>query len=170
MNRTIAMKTLYLASAIGTLILLGCSSADVGEESSQQGGKTGSAGARPLLSGLAGSAAAVSSGGTSGLAGAAAGGTPAGGTAGKAGAGGTSAAGGALVGPAGASNGEEVIGFGFGGLPGFGGASTVIRIDPTSGGGASSFRPVQNANQGGAGFELPPGLGGFGGNTLSISF
>src|SRR6478736_4302132 len=60
MNR-IAMKTSYLASATFTLMVLGCS-ADVGQENSQQAGKSGVGGSRGPLAGLAGGASTPSAG------------------------------------------------------------------------------------------------------------
>ena len=154
MNRTTAMKTVYLAWSVGTLLLLGCSSADGGEPNSQQAGSGGSAGANAPIKGLAGAIVGPSGGGPSGQAGAAAGGTAAGGAAGvMASAGGTPAVGGPL---GRAGTGGDFIGFGFG--AGYGGADPVIRND------------LASAGIGSAGPELPPGFAGFGGTISFFSF
>ena len=121
MNRT-AAKTSSLASVAFTLILLGCS-ADIGQDAPQQAGRSGNAGSKGVLSGLAGAGAgaggATAAGGTTAV-----GGTNA--AAGAPGLGGSTAGGGSASGGAGGVNpwdafggfpfaGRDSIGFGLGG-------------------------------------------------------
>jgi hypothetical protein len=75
MKRTAAM-TSSLASVAFTLILLGCS-ADIGQETPQQAGRSGSAGSKGLAGAgnAAGAGGATAAGGSTAAAGAATGGT-----------------------------------------------------------------------------------------------
>src|SRR6188768_1760034 len=126
MNRTAAMKTLYLASAIGTLLLLGCSGTDGSADNSQQAGKSGTAGAKPMGGGLAGSAGVP---GASGQGGASTGGVSAGGVS----AGGVSAGGVSAGGSPAAAGIPNIPGFptgggdsiGFAGFFNFGGTGSI---------------------------------------------
>lgn len=117
MKRSAARKTFYLASATFTLMLLGCSAADVSHEATAQAGKSSTGGNRGLLGGLAGATNAASAG---------AGGTgpssvvPAGGTAAVGTGGATMASGGAATGGTTAANPVPgVAGFSFGGADSF---------------------------------------------------
>jgi len=162
MNRTVAMQTLYLASAVGTLMLLGCSAADVSPETPQQAGKPGSAGSRGLLSGLAGAAPTTSAG---------TGGAGAGGATVTAGApsGGAATAGAATGGTAGALP-------GFGGFPsggansfslgGYGGDDWIRNLIENGFAGDGSIRFGTGGASSGS---FQPSFGGVGGTQLWFS-
>jgi hypothetical protein len=166
MNRT-AMKTLYLASAIGTLMLLGCS-ADVGQESSQQAGKSGVGGSRGPLSGLAGgsSTPVAGAGGTGGA-------TPAGGATATGGSATTAGAGGAATGGSSGANAlPSFAGFPFGGADSIGfagiggedGITTTLIIDGFAGAG------TLHTSSGGANGGNQVNFAGAGGTRIWISF
>ncbi|HEX2673453.1 MAG TPA: hypothetical protein VHM25_21375 [Polyangiaceae bacterium] len=163
MNRT-AIKTSYLASAVGTLMLLGCSAADVSPETPQQAGRPGSAGSKGLLSGLAGAASTPSAG---------SGGMGAGGATVTAGAtsGGAATAGAATGGASGAGALPGVGGFPSGGansfsLGGYGGDDWIRTIIENSFAGDGSIRLGTGGASSGS---FQPSFGGVGGTQLWFS-
>ncbi|HYP88884.1 MAG TPA: hypothetical protein VEQ59_12035 [Polyangiaceae bacterium] len=153
------MKTLYLTSAVGAWLLLGCSGAESSETNPQQAGKSGTAGAKPLFGGFAGSTSPTSVAGASGQGGAAlggggtggasTGGAGTGGGAGRAGAGGSPVEAG--LPPGFPTGGGGSIGFGGAGFLSIGGASTVIRIDTSAGAGGTSGIRIGGSSAGRAG-------------------
>src|SRR6478736_118785 len=165
MNR-IAMKTSYLASATFTLMVLGCS-ADVGQENSQQAGKSGVGGFFGLLAGLAGGASTPSAGtGGTGSTAPTGGATATGGSATTAGAGGA-----ATDGSSGANALASFAGFPFGGADSIGfagiggedGTTTSIIINGFAG--AGTLRTSSGGNSGNQ-----SNFGGAGGTRIWISF
>jgi len=158
------MKTLYLASAVGTLMLLGCSAADVSPETPQQAGKPGSAGSKGLFSGLAGATSAPSAG----SGGAGAGGAPV--TAGAT-SGGAATAGAATGGSSGAGALPGFAGFPSGGvssfsLGGYGGDDWIRNLIENSAGGDGSIHfGTGGASSGG----FQPSFAGVGGTQLWFS-
>src|SRR6478735_8505676 len=159
MNRSSVMKALYLASAIGTSMLLGCSGTDGSEEGPPQAGKSGAAGAKSVFSGLAGAPGASNA--TAGAGGAASAGAGSGGTSGA----------GAAPSAAGFPNaGRDSIGFG--GFAGNAGYGTVIRTDIDDGFGGTGNVQI---TFGGTNIQISFGggdswsLGGVGGTQFRIS-
>ncbi len=158
-----------MASTIGTLMLIGCT-VNTGEDTPQQAGKSGIAGAKSLPGGLAGASAAGAGGGLgqggagTSSAGVSAGGASAGGvSAGGASAGGASA-GGANAGAGGASAGRA----------GYGGSAAELPVPGFSWGGSNSFGFAGFANLAGSGsvfrIDLNAGAGGTGNITIPSAF
>jgi len=157
------MKTWYLASAVGTLMLLGCSAADVSPETPQQAGRPGTAGSKGLLGGLAGAASTV----IAGSGGAGAGGAT---VTGGATSGGAATAGAATGGSSGAGALPGFAGFPSGGgdsfsLGGFGGDGWIRTIIENSYAGDGSI----HIGSGGANGGFQPSFAGFGGTQLWFS-
>jgi len=149
------MKTLYLASAIGTLLLLGCSGTDGSADNSQQAGKSGTAGAKPMGGGLAGSAGVP---GASGQGGASTGGVSAGG------AGGVSAGGAGGVSAGGVSaGGVSAGGVSAGGSPAAAGIPNIPGF-PTGGGDSIGFAGFFNFGGTGS-IRLPSNFAGAAGHA-----